>query len=317
MPRKILMAVDGSKNSSEAIAEVGQLFKEQTDCHVVLLHCAQRSLSVYPKEIRSKVDYPREMPAVVQEELAEKILEEGKRILVDNGFSTERVHLKMKLNGVNPAEVILKEAEKERIQTIVLGRRYLTPMQRLAFGGVSTKIVQAVRNRTVWVIDPPVAQTRKVLVAVDGAQECRVLTYYMTEMIASIPDLRFKLLHLLPQLPPTYWDDGHILNAEEQKGRQAWKDEWRSEYLQKVQKYLSEARHYLIDRGVPPDSVETQVIPARYGITSNLLTEIARNRYQMVIIGKRSFRKEKMFHFGSHANKVLYKVKKTILCAVD
>lgn len=317
MERKILMPVDGSEVSREAAAAVGGLFKDQPDCRIDLLHCAQPSPLSYPREIRPSTSYPQGMPVALQEKLAKVILDEAKRALLNAGFPEERMRFKIRMNSENPVADILDEADKAKIYNIVVGRRRLTPMQRVVVGGVSDKLPSSAYSRTVWIVDPPVEPTRRVLVAMDGSPDCRKLTYYMSEMFASLPGMRFTLIHFLPQLPPAYWDDGHILTEKEREERNDWKFEWKTGYQQQVERYLSEARDSLINGGVPTEHVETQIIPARYEITNGLLKEITGKDYQFILLGKRSFRKERTLPLGSTTGSILQKSSNRILCLVD
>ena len=143
--------------------------------------------------------------------------------------------------------------------------------------------------------------------------ECRALTHYAAEWLANIPNLHFTLLHLMPPQPPTFWDDGHILSAEEQKQRELQREGWRTEWRQRVEKYLAEGRDTLIHQGVAPDHIETQISTVTQGVAQDLLNEIQRQAFQVVVIGKKSFHEPKAFNLGSHANKLLYGVKGTIL----
>ena len=51
MRNQILLPVDDSVRSREAVATVGQLLKDQTDCHLQLFHCTQPISAVYQEEL--------------------------------------------------------------------------------------------------------------------------------------------------------------------------------------------------------------------------------------------------------------------------
>jgi len=137
------------------------------------------------------------------------------------------------------------------------------------------------------------------------------------EWLGPIPDLRYTLFHLMPLQPPTYWDDGHILNAEEQKQRESEREKWRKNWAERVEKLLHEGRNVLMGKGVPAGQISTRIDTVTKGIAQDLLAEIGTNDYQVVVIGKKSFRQAKPFNLGSHANKVMFGVNKTILAIVD
>jgi nucleotide-binding universal stress UspA family protein len=316
MRNQILLPVDDSVRSREAVATVGQLLKDQTDCHLELLHCTQPISAVYQEELYH-VAKAEQLVAQAQEKKGNEVLRECRRALLDTGFPPERLELKLKTDSADPAEDILAEAEQKKIETIAIGRRGRGKMETLLLGSVSSKIAQYARRRAVWIVDSGIQWTQKVLIALEEAPECRALTHYAAEWLAKIPNLHFTLLHLMPPQPPTFWDDGHILSAEEQKQRELQREGWRTEWRQRVDKYLAEGRDTLIHQGVAPDHIETQISTVTQGVAQDLLNEIQRQAFQVVVIGKKSFHEPKAFNLGSHANKLLYGAKGTILCLVD
>ena len=53
------------------------------------------------------------------------------------------------------------------------------------------------------------------------------------------------------------------------------------------------------------------------GIARDLLNEIDAHKFQIVVMGKKSFRERKPFLMGSHASKILQNTKGVILCLVS
>jgi nucleotide-binding universal stress UspA family protein len=166
-------------------------------------------------------------------------------------------------------------------------------------------------------VDPPIHRTQKVLVAVEDAENCKVLTQCAAELIVPIPGLHFTLLHLVGPVPAVLWEEGHILSPEEEKDRQMHLHKWLSGWAQEAEKYMGECRNFLAQKGVAPENVETKVRPMEQGIARDLLNEIKENQYEILVIGKKSFRKKKPFLMGSHANKLLQSAKGVILCMVS
>jgi nucleotide-binding universal stress UspA family protein len=316
MDKEILLAVDGSERSTQAVCILGDLLKEQSDCKVLLFYSAEEPNKLYPGEL-ALMNEPSRFADNTLGKLADNVLQTSRKALLGSGFPEDRIELRFKSNGLEAADDILKEAEARKIQTIACGRRGRSRMESLLLGSVSSKVAQYGRNRTVWIVDTPVHQTRKVLVAMEGVPDSRALTYYTSEWIAPIPDLQFTILHIMPSLPPTLWDDGHILEPEERKRREYSIEKWRFEWSRHVDKFLSETRDALIGQGALPQNVRLEVRQVQEGIARDLLKQTAGNQYQMVIIGKRSFYERKLFLVGSHANKILQNIKGVILCLVD
>jgi len=310
--KKILFAVDGSEKCNQALRTAGDLLKNHDGCQILLYHCVPELNVFYPSEMMA--------PGGVEgylERAGKAVLEASQRVLSETGFAADRIEMKLKLDSVAPSCDILDEAAASKIQTVICGRRGRTPKKNLLIGSTSSRLSQYSTLRTIWVIDTPVHQTRKILIPMEGSPDSRALTYYAAEFFAPIPNLSFTLLHFIPKLPPRFWDHGRILNDDEEKNRKRELEEWRNGTLREVEKFLSEARDALIGGGVSPEKVKTQIVHAKRDLARDMLDEIDRNQYQFVLIGKKSFKEQKPFLIGSNANKILKNVRNTILCLVD
>lgn len=317
MDKRILLAVDGSENGFEAVSIVGNFLKGQSDVHITLFHCVQQMASFMPGDLATSVDETYRLPSSDQEKFGNAVLEEGGRRILETGFPESRLKFKLKKDSIDPSQDIMKEAENEGIRTIALGRRGKGQLESLLVGSVSSKVAQYSKHQTVWIVDSQVQQTQRVLIAMEGVPDSRALTFYTADHMSKIPGLKFTFLHLMPPVPPTFWDDGHILGSSEQKDRQSRIEKWASDWIRKVEQFMSEARVTLIDRGVPEKNIETLILPTKEGVARDLLNEVAEHRFHMVVMGKKSFHERKPFLLGSHANKILQNAKGAILCLVD
>lgn len=315
MQNKVLLAVDGSERCKSVILEMGQVLKSQPDSNLLLYHCVQRLGAPYTAGLY-EVANVYHLTVEQQKKIGESVLEESRRVLLESGFPENRVQVKLKLDSDDPAQDILDEAKKGGVNTIAVGRRGLTQLEGLLIGSTSCRVAQYSGPITVWIVDTPLHQTKKALVSIQGIPGGKMLTRYVTDSINLLPYSHFTLLHLLPPMPPTFWDDGHILNTEEQKARQGQVEKWRSDYMQQFEKLMAEGRDFLIYKGASPGNIEMRVEKTRVGIARDLLDEIAREKYQMVIMGKKSLQKKTPFLMGSIANKLLYNARGVILCLV-
>jgi nucleotide-binding universal stress UspA family protein len=316
MGKKMLFAVDGSERGLQAASILGNLLENQTGYEVMLFHCVQQLAMLYPGEF-ADMEISQRFSLEAQNKVGKAILDASQQALVQSGFPEDRIISKIGLNCSDPAQAIMAEAENELIRTVILGRRGRSPIESLLLGSVSSKVAQYARHRSVWIVDTPINQSRKVLIAMAGAPDSRALTQYTAEFLAPIPHMHYTFFHIIPPVPPTFWDDGHILEPTEQKDRQKRIEKWRSEWSRGVEKFMDEACQAVIQQGVPEKNVEKRIVQTKEGIARDLLNEIVREEYQMVVIGKRSFHERKPFLMGSHANKVLQNIQKAILCLID
>jgi nucleotide-binding universal stress UspA family protein len=315
--RTILLAVDGTQRGLETVSILGRLLKNQQDLRIVLFHCVQQIATLLPGDICMDVEESRRLPFEDQERVGQAVLKASLGRLTDAGFPEANVDLRLKLDSLDPAADIIGQADAERIRTIVVGRRGRSQVEALLLGSISAKVAQYASDKAVWIVDTPVNDSMKALIAMEGVPEVRALSYYTAELFGACPGMNYTFMHIIPPIPPTFWDDGHILNPAEQIDRQNRVEKWMAEWTDTVSLYMSEGRDLLMERGVSDRSVESLILNAKEGIARDLLNEIEAHKFQIVVMGKRSFRDRKPFLMGSHASKILQNSKGVILCMVS
>jgi nucleotide-binding universal stress UspA family protein len=317
MEKRILAAVDGSQKGFQAVSILGHLLRGQSDFQLILFHCLQQLPTLAPGELCTISEEACRLPISAQERLGNAILQKAHGLLVEKGFPERGIELKVKLDSVDPAQDILKEAQAQDVSTIAVGRRGRSQLENLLLGSVSSKVAQYAGNRSVWVIDTPTHETHKALIAMEAESDARHLMSYACKHIAPVPGIHFTLLHMMPPVPPTFWDDGHILDPSERKDRQSRVEKWRADWTLRIEKLMEETCNSLKECHVPEKNIDLRIIPTREGIARDLLNLIAEQQYHLVLIGKKSFHERKPFLMGSHANKILQNAKGTIICLVD
>jgi nucleotide-binding universal stress UspA family protein len=157
MAKKILVAVDESKNSMKAVKYVASGI--QTTATITLF-------SVLPDSTAAcGLDSPTLIPLFNENRMAfcaiedtkkshvEKFMEQAKSVLVGAGFPSKNVTVKIRKKKVGIARDILKEARVGKYDTLVMGRRGLSAVTEFLFGSVSSKVVQLAQKVSVIVVD--------------------------------------------------------------------------------------------------------------------------------------------------------------------
>jgi len=157
MAQKILLAVDNSKNALKAVRYVAKTVN--TDAAVTLLNilpdpavaCGMDTPSLTPvfkqnREIFCSIEDTKK-------QVMQLFMEDAKKILVKAGFSSKNVATKIRKKRSGIARDILKEAQRGKYHTIVIGRRGLTGIKKFMFGSVSNKVVKYADMASVVVVD--------------------------------------------------------------------------------------------------------------------------------------------------------------------
>jgi len=136
---KILVAVDGSKPSNDALDYAIDIAEKYGSAEVQLVHVIQNISSIVytggaglePIWIGSLSDDLEKSGKLILKDAKKKIKEKKTKI---KKISTKLLH-------GNPADEIVKLAKDEKFDLIVIGSRGLSGVKELILGSVSSKVV--------------------------------------------------------------------------------------------------------------------------------------------------------------------------------
>lgn len=157
MAKKILLALDNSKNSLKAVKYVGNALNK--GAVITLLSILPDATAGCELDSRSLTPiFKKNMKTFCTIEEAKKIsvqgfMDEAKKLLVKAGFPSKNVTIRVRKKKAGIARDILKESERGKYDTIVIGRRGLTGIKQFVFGSVSNKVVKYAQNASVIVVD--------------------------------------------------------------------------------------------------------------------------------------------------------------------
>lgn len=148
MDNKILVGVDSSENSLQAINFVADTLGG-FNFKVTLFHAVRGSRNLQAGI--ADLFFPKESTQDAMEAI-EQTFEKAKQRLIDCGFKAKQVKTKVVTDVQSRAGSIVAEAREGDYGTIVIGRRGLSRVQEFLMGRVSKKVINTIRNRTVWVV---------------------------------------------------------------------------------------------------------------------------------------------------------------------
>ena len=128
MYKKILAPVDGSESCNNSLGEAIKIAKAG-DAKITAIH-------VYPDYSKTLVDPKEAIPEILRHE-AESILTNAKRIAIAEGFKIET----LMVSG-DPVKQIIKTANDENFDLIVMGARGKNIIEKLVLGSVSSGVLK-------------------------------------------------------------------------------------------------------------------------------------------------------------------------------
>src|SRR5210317_25370 len=147
--RHIMVAVDSSDNARRAVLFVGDFFGCYEGFQVTLLH-----IILEPEATFFRDNDERQKWLTAQRAESRKVMEGYKHILVDAGFSEDKVNIRIEtMRAPSVADCIIEEQEVMKCCTIVIGRRGISKKEEFIFGSTSNKIIHEAKKCAVLVIE--------------------------------------------------------------------------------------------------------------------------------------------------------------------
>ena len=157
MPQKILIALDGSEISSRIVEFAAKTVSENSAITLfsvvtnVDLLCELDPPFIKGFAPKQYSDYCR----TIQDEkrrFLEETLQAGRQRFLDAGFKAESISTKIEIMNNDIALTIIEEA-RTGYDLIVLGRRGHSGLKKFLFGSVSQKVLQAVEDISVLIVE--------------------------------------------------------------------------------------------------------------------------------------------------------------------
>ena len=155
---KMLIAIDDSDYATKVVNYVASAVKPTVNITLFsVLPTMSSNLEKMEKDIKQPLFSEKvvELRWMVDEEKkkTESRIKECRTILKNAGFSDDSVEVKMQNKIVGIARDIIAKAEKGKYDTVVVGRRGLSATASFILGSVSNKIVQNIKDCTVWIVE--------------------------------------------------------------------------------------------------------------------------------------------------------------------
>ncbi|MCX8034538.1 MAG: universal stress protein [Thermodesulfovibrio sp.] len=293
--KKILLPVDRSENSKQAIRFVSSLLKSSEDKNIELTLLNVISLENLSEKIKN-VDFRSVM--MQDRFLAEKIidkyvkdntmpfLDEYERYIKNKGFLGS---IKKEVEIGEPANKIIEISTNKDIKTVMLARRVMSKFKKIILGSVSEKILYGLLNQNIYLIGQKISEEKpisRILIPVDGSEYSIKAVEHGVSLAKNIKDIQ-KIIIL------------RIINVSLylERTRQGIDPEIEAEEI------LLEAKKRFTDEGVSEDLIETKI---SVGFPRDeILREIQQGDYNLIIMGRKGRSAIKDIVFGGVSSTVL------------
>ncbi len=296
--KNILIALDGSKHSLNATKYVARTCNPAS-LKVDLMHVMPTAPETFwdlEKEahFRDKIQPKYTEWKKNTAEAAQRFLNDVRNVLIEAGVTENDVGAILQGREVGIARDIVAQSARG-YDAIVVGRRGLSESGDHLLGSVANKIVEVVKDTSVWVVGDNI-NSKRMLLTVDASENSSKAVDYVGN-VATAPDAGITLFHVVRRFG--FLDDPTLRDHEiEGFWEEVKKD------IPRMFRFYKES---LEKAGVDASRISSRANMNSSSRAGDILKEAREGGYGTIVIGRRGLSKVHEFLLGRVTNKVLHR----------
>lgn len=311
---KILVALDGSSHSFDAVNYVGHVLPRQRTSLVLFSVYSRRPERFWDIEENPFID-PKaagiEAWEIQQKKAIAEFMENSRQVLLDRGFPPDAVTIQTREKEVGIARDIIREAQSG-YDAVVVGRQGMNPITRLVIGSVTSKLIASLTDIPLWLVGTDGADPARILIAIDGSENALNAVKYAGRMVSGA-DVSITLFQVIRsfdfKLPGP---DDHFFRPPEGA---AWPNETRE--AQSVRTAFEKAYESLTAAGIEDRRITTKIVSGVATRSGTVIAQAMTGGYGTIVIGRKGHSRVGEFHMGRVTNKVVQLAGKAVVWVVS
>jgi nucleotide-binding universal stress UspA family protein len=298
LTKMLVIPVDGSDNALRSLDYLGLLYGSDHNLEVTLKYV----LPTLPPVLADNRSLDRETATKLKAienksiRMAEKILTQAKKFLVDKGFHEERVQTVYKKKRSGIAQDICQWVESKRADAVLVSSRGRTRLEAFFMGEVSSKLLEYCRVCPVWIVQGQV-KSKRVLIAIDSSENAIRAVDHAGFMLSGT-DCPVTIFHTMRHLrrfvPQEVLDEAPELE-----------ELWKTKAGKEIEPFMKRAEEMLVEAGVSESQISQKIVDGSRSAANDILEEARNNQYGTIVMGRRGISGVQEFFMGSVSSKVL------------
>lgn len=299
MHNKILIAIDGSIHSKNAITYTADVFKHNTTVSFTLINIQPIISQYLVDEARCDAEAYMQLHKIMDKNKveSENLLITEKAFLVQLGVDEQRIETVSRPRMLGQVKDILEYAYKHRFDTLVIGRRGLTRLQTMFMGSTSAKIMEHAATLPIWIIDGKVT-LGKALIALDVSETSMRIIDYLAMILSGNTQARLCFFHVQLDAKAAHYANSEM-NPSFFNLLERTEKNWHEQFWPAATKRLQLA-------GVADSQIELINIKQKGRISKAIMEQIEAESYDTVVIGRSG--SGNSFYFGRVARYIAERV---------
>lgn len=296
---KILVAVDGSDQSMNAVAYLGRMLSAKNvaiDLFHVLAEAPEPFFDIaetgatatFRKEVR---EWKRSRSSQINQ-----IMEDATKALVINGFSPDRISATIQLRREGIARDIVNRSDNG-YAAIAIGRKGFGTLPEYMLGSIAAKLADSIDHIPLVIVGGQ-PDTRRAVVAFDKSRGIRQgLAKVSCLLSTGLEDI--LLCHIVRPLSEPHSSRESYFNSRSEAN-------WLDENTRKIVPAMVEAKQLLSRAGFNPQSFHTAIIKEKTSRADGIMGEIEALKAGTIVLGRRGTTTVEEFTMGRVTRKILY-----------
>lgn len=294
---KLVVAVDNSQNSLQALDYIAMMLSSKIDLVLELLYIVPGLPPLFDDpQVRRESKKQIEALEKKNKELAETVLSEARERLIDKGYPKSNIHTHSEAKKKGPARDICQYAGMHNARAIVVGARGKSRLEKFFTGSVSSHIIENCKGVPIIQINSHV-ESKKVLMAVDASDNAMCAIDTAAEMLAG-SDAEITLIHTKQDLC-SYLPDEVVSAAPEMQ------EIWQTKLEEQIAPFMKNARDKLLRAGVKEGQITSKIIDGTRNPADDILTYARKNDFGSIVMGRHGSSDNREYALGGVAGKVL------------
>ena len=306
MEKKILLAVDDSRHSKNAIHYAVRVSSFVKNLHYVLFH-VQPAISLFLKdEAKKSLTAKSELDNMLKknDQSARRLLEGYRDKMAQMEIVSHRVEMITQARKLGLAKDIIDFGQHRNFDAIVVGRRGLSRLQEMYMGSVTTNVLEHSQVIPVWLVDGDVPTT-KILLAIDGSESSLRTIDHIRFMISNNPEVHLTLLHVA--------GSARNFNLDQEPNPEL------EQILARGDKaYIEQFHPYAIEKfkevGIFENQIEMKTVKGGRQAGKAILEFARKGNYGTIVMGRRGI--SKAFFMGSVSRYIINRISNCALWIV-
>lgn len=307
--KRVVVPIDGSQNALRALDYLSLIFGSKYNLKVILFYLLPSLPQILIEGSTTSDEMARKFTELEKKnrEMAQLILSEGKKRLLDKGFKKQAVETVFQKREVGIARDICNWSENTRTDAIIISTRGLSRLKAFFMGETANKVLEFNRSCPVWMVKGAVRRKNILLVVDNSPNAMRAVDY--AGFILPGTEAHVTIFHSKRDLK-RFMPSGLLEEFPE------FQKLWKHKSGEVVAPYLKRAKEILIKAGLKENQVSIELVEGSESASIDILKEVENSDAGTIFIGKRGCSDVKDFSMGSVAKKVLYQASDMAVCIV-